>query len=75
MLITYVVKDEATQVELHRIPWIDYDFHEGSTYKHNGITYKVESTMLELESYGGTQGLNPPGYHEPICEVFVTVVP
>ena len=75
MKAIYEIKDEITGALIFTMPQFDRDLRMDDLFEHNGTTYKVESVLLKLVSYPGVQGINLPGYENPICEIKVSLVP
>ena len=73
MVITTHILDEGTGNFLFPITFMDRELRMDDLFKRDGITYKVESVILLLETHSHIDGSRH--YDKPIAEVKVTVVP
>jgi len=76
MLIRYELRDQATSVLLHNLPWMDRDLREDDLISIGSTTYKVEGKpSLALTLTTGIPGSNEAGILDAVLTVLVSIPP
>ena len=73
MVVINHILEETSGDFMFSMPFMDRELRMDDFFKRDGVTYKVESVMLILDTHSHPGGSND--YNQPIAEVKVSIVP